>query len=163
MRAMILFGLFLLVLCSLLGVYMYALFYKSRHKINDRLDFPVTLAAGQITSFVIAMTLYLIFPMDFPVICTVNLWIGIVIGAQFGSAARKQSIIAGSFNGGVAAIMGTMVGTVAFNPSLCGLPASNMTLQNTGIAIGIFGLLLLCATTLLVRFTVMNDREPPLK
>ncbi len=86
---MILFGLFLLVLSSLLGVYMYALFYKSRYRISDRLSFTVTLAAGQITSFVIAITLYLVFPMDFTVICTINLWIGIVIGAQFGSMKRK--------------------------------------------------------------------------
>ena len=153
---MILFGLFLLVLCSLLGVYMYALFYKSRYRISDSLSFPVTLAAGQITSFVIAITLYLVFPMDFTVICTVNLWIGIVIGAQFGSMQRKPSVIAGFFNGGVAAVMGTMVGAIAFDPTLCGLPASTLTLQNTGIAIGIFGLLLLCATTLLVRFSLIN-------
>ncbi|NYF24426.1 hypothetical protein [Sporosarcina sp. JAI121] len=156
---MVLFGSILLVLSSLLGIYMYALFYKSRYKISNRLGFTVTLAAGQITGFVIAMMLYLIFPMDFSIICTVNLWIGIVIGAQFGSIVRKQSVLAGSFNGGVAAVMGTMVGTVAFAPSLCGLPASNMSFQNTGIAIGGFGLLLLCATTLLVRFSVMNERE----
>jgi hypothetical protein len=151
---MILFGLFLLVLSSLLGVYMYALFYKSRYKISDRLGFTGTLAAGQITSFVIAITLYLVFPMDFTVICTVNLWIGIVIGSQFGSVTRKQSVVAGFFNGGVAAVMGTMIGAIAFNPALCGLPASTLTLQNTGVAVGIFGLLLLCATTLLVRYSL---------
>ena len=111
---MILFGLFLLVLSSLLGVYMYALFYKSRYRISDSLSFTVTLAAGQITSFVIAMTLYLVFPIDFTVICTVNLWIGIVIGTQFSSVTRKQSVLAGFFNGGVAAVMGTMVGAVYY-------------------------------------------------
>ncbi len=153
---MILFGLFLLVLSSLLGVYMYALFYKSRYRISDRLSFTVTLAAGQITSFVIAITLYLVFPIDFTVICTVNLWIGIVIGTQFSSVTRKQSVLAGFFNGGVAAVMGTMVGAISFDPTLCGLPASTLTLQNTGIAVGIFGLLLLCATTLLVRFSLIN-------
>lgn len=153
---MILFGLFLLVLSSLLGVYMYGLFYKSRYRISDRLSFTGTLAAGQITSFVIAITLYLVFPMDFTVICTVNLWIGIVIGTQFSSVTRKQSVLAGFFNGGVAAVMGTMVGAVSFDPTLCGLPASTLTLQSTGIAIGIFGLLLLFATTLLVRFSLIN-------
>lgn len=153
---MILFGLFLLVLSSLLGVYMYALFYKLRFGISDRLRFTVTLAAGQITSFVIAITLYLVLPMDFTVICTINLWIGIVIGTQFSSVVKKQSVLAGFFNGGVAAIMGTMVGAISFDPTLCGLPASTLTLQNTGIAVGIFGLLLLCATTLLVRFSLMK-------
>lgn len=153
---MILFGLFLLVLSSLLGVYMYALFYKSRYRISDRLGFTVTLAAGQITSFVIAITLYLVFSIDFTVICTVNLWIGIVIGTQFSSVIRRQSLLAGFFNGGVAAVMGTMVGAVTSDPSLCGLPESTLTLQNTGIAVGIFGLLLLCATTLLVRFSLNN-------
>lgn len=153
---MILFGLFLLVLSSLLGVYMYALFYKLRYQISDRLSFTVTLAAGQITSFVIAITLYLVFPMDFTVICTVNLWIGIVIGAQFGSMQRKSSAISGFFNGGIAAVMGTMVGAVSFNPTLCGLPASTLTLQNTSIAIGIFALLLLSVTMLLVRFSLIN-------
>lgn len=153
---MILFGLFLLVLSSLLGVYMYALLYRSRYRISDRLSFTVTLAAGQITSFVIAITLYLVFPIDFTVICTVNLWIGIVIGTQFSSVARKQLVLAGFFNGGVAAVMGTMVGAVTFDPTLCGLPESTLTLQNAGIAVGIFGLLLLCATTLLVRFSLLN-------
>ncbi|MBO0603427.1 hypothetical protein I2483_17310 [Sporosarcina sp. E16_3] len=153
---MILFGLFLLVLSSLLGVYMYALFYKSRYRISDSLSYTVTLAAGQITSFVIAMTLYLVFPIDFTVICTVNLWIGIVIGTQFSSVTRKQSLLAGFFNGGVAAVMGTMVGAVTIDPTLCGLPESTLTLQNTGIAVGIFGLLLLCATTLLVRFSLIK-------
>lgn len=153
---MILFGFFLLVLSSLLGVYMYALLYKSRSRIDNLLGFTVTLAAGQITSFVIAITLYLVFPIDFTVICTVNLWIGIVIGTQFSSVTRKQSVLAGFFNGGVAAVMGTMVGAVTFDPTLCGLPESTLTLQNTGIAVGIFGLLLLCATTLLVRFSLIN-------
>ncbi len=153
---MILFGLFLLVLSSLLGVYMYALLYRSRYRISDRLSFTVTLAAGQITSFVIAITLFLVFPIDFTVICTVNLWIGIVIGTQFSSVTRKQLVLAGFFNGGVAAVMGTMVGAVTFDPTLCGLPESTLTLQNTGIAVGIFGLLLLCATTLLVRFSLIN-------
>ncbi|MBO0587849.1 hypothetical protein [Sporosarcina sp. E16_8] len=154
---MILFGLFLLVLSSLLGVYMYALFYKSRYRNGDRLSFAGTLAAGQITSFVIAITLYLIFPIDFTVICTVNLWIGIVIGTQFSSVASGKSVLAGFFNGGVAAVMGTMVGAISFDPTLCGLPASTLTLQNTGIAVGIFGLLLLCATTLLVRFSLLKN------
>ncbi len=153
---MVLFGLFLLVLSSLLGVFMYALFYKSRYRLSDRLSFTVTLAAGQIISFVIAINLYLVFPMDFTVICTVNLWIGIVIGAQFGAVIRKYSVVAGFFNGGVAAVMGTMVGAVSFDPTLCGLPASTLSLQNTGIAVGIFGLLLLCATTLLVRISLIN-------
>jgi len=153
---MILFGLFLLVLSSLLGVYMYALLYKSRNRIGERLGFTVTLAAGQITSFVIAITLYLVFPIDFTIICTANLWIGIVIGTQFSSVTRNNSVLAGFFNGGVAAVMGTMVGAISFDPTLCGLPASTLTLQNTGIAVGIFGLLLLCATTLLVRFSLIN-------
>lgn len=153
---MLIFGIFLLVLSSLLGVYMYALSYKYRFGISDRLSFAVTLAAGQATSFVIAITLYLVFPIDFTVICSVNLWIGIVIGTQFSSLAKKQSVLAGFFNGGVAAVMGTMVGAISFDPTLCGLPASPLSLQNTGIALGIFGLLLLCATTLLVRFSLMK-------
>lgn len=153
---MILFGLFLLVLSSLLGVYMYALFYKPHYKISDRLSFTVTLAAGQVTSFVIAIILYLVFPMDFTIICTVNLWVGIVIGAQFSSVLSKQLAVAGFFNGGMAAVMGTMVGVIAFDPTLCGLPESTLSLQNTGMAVGIFGLLLLCATTLLVRYSLIK-------
>lgn len=95
--------------------------------------------------------------MDFTVICTVNLWIGIVIGTQFSSVAGRQSVLAGFFNGGVAAVMGTMVGTLAFDPTLCGLPASSLGFQNTGITIGVFGLLLLCATTLFVRFSIIKQ------
>ena len=154
-----LFGMFFLVLSSLLSVYMYVLFYKARYRISERLSFTVTLAAGQITSFVIAIALYLVFPIDFTIICTVNLWIGIVLGTQFSSVTKKQSVQAGFFNGGVAAVMGTMVGAISFDPTLCGLPASTLSLQNTGIAVGIFGLLLLCVTTLLVRFSLMKNEK----
>ncbi|MFJ7936050.1 hypothetical protein [Sporosarcina sp. NPDC096371] len=147
------FGVLLLVLSSLMGGYMYRLVYLSRHRISERVSFTVALAAGQLTSFVIAMTLYWVIPMSFTVICSVNLWLGIGIGVTYGSMTGMQSVVAGFFYGGVAAIMGTMVGAAAFDPTLCGLPASTLGIQNTGFAVGIIGLLLLGVTTLFVRFS----------
>ncbi|MCZ2259920.1 hypothetical protein KSU66_15580 [Sporosarcina sp. G11-34] len=103
------------------------------------------------TSFVIGTLLYLVFPMKFSVSCAINIWIGASIGTLFCSIKGWQSIAAGFFYGGLAAIMGTMVGATAVNPALCGLPISKLPINDPGLAVGVFGLVLLGVTVLLVK------------
>ncbi|WP_318618024.1 hypothetical protein [Sporosarcina sp. YIM B06819] len=66
---------------------------------------------------------------------------------------KSQSIATGFFFGGLAAIMGTMVGAAAINPALCGLPMSRLSIQNPSIAVGSFGVVLLGVTAMLVRYS----------
>ncbi|WP_269052411.1 hypothetical protein [Sporosarcina sp. G11-34] len=89
--------------------------------------------------------------MKFSVSCAINIWIGASIGTLFCSIKGWQSIAAGFFYGGLAAIMGTMVGATAVNPALCGLPISKLPINDPGLAVGVFGLVLLGVTVLLVK------------
>jgi hypothetical protein len=96
---------------------------RQRYLYSERFGFTVTYLASTSSSFVIALNLFLLFPKHFEVVSTFTLFLGIGIGALFGSMVNMQSFIAGVFNGGVGGIMGFMLGAVALDPSLCGLPA----------------------------------------
>jgi len=96
---------------------------RQRYLFSERFGFTVTFLASTSCSLVLALNLFLLFPQHFEVVSTFTLLLGIVIGAMFGSMVNMQSFIAGVFNGGVGAIMGAMLGAVALDPSLCGLPA----------------------------------------
>jgi hypothetical protein len=96
---------------------------RRRYLFSERFGFTVTYLASTACSFVFALNLFLLFPKYVEVVSTLTLFIGIVIGALFGSMVNMQSLIAGIYNGGVGAIMGSMLGAVALDPSLCGLPA----------------------------------------
>ena len=101
----------------------YVSLYRRRYLFSERFGFTVTYLASTSCSFVLALNLCLLFPKHFEVVSTFTLFLGIVIGAMFGSMVNMQSFIAGVFNGGVGGIMGSMLGAVALDPSLCGLPA----------------------------------------
>ena len=151
------FKVFLLVVGLLLGGYLYVLIYKSRNNFSEYLRFPVALDAGQMTSFVIGILLHLVFPLKFIVSCAMNLWIGAFISIFFCLTQKSQSVSASFFCGGLAAIMGTMVGAAAINPTLCGLPMSRLPIQNPSLAVGIFGVVLLGIAALLVKYSLKND------
>jgi len=97
--------------------------YRQRYLFSERFGFTVTYLASTSCSFVLALNLFLLFPQHFEVVSTFTLFLGIAFGALFGSMVNMQSLIAGIFNGGVGGIMGSMLGAVALDPSLCGLPA----------------------------------------
>ena len=104
------------------------------------------------------MTLfYLVYLLKFSVGCAINLCIGALVGILFCSIKGSKSVTAGFFCGWLAAIMGTMVGATAINPTLCGLPLSKLPIGNPGLAVGILGLVLLGFTVLLVRYTLTID------
>jgi hypothetical protein len=151
------FKVFLLVVGLLLGGYLFVLIHKSRHNFSEYVRFPVALDAGQMTSFVIGILLYIVFPYKFIVICAINIWIGVFIGILFCSTQNSQSVGAGFFCGGHASIMGTMVGAAAINPTLCGLPLTRLPIQNPGIVVGVFGVVLLGVTAMLVRYSSKCD------
>ena len=125
--------------------------YKSPEKFSERHRFSVALDVGQITSFVIGTLLYLVFPLKFSISCAINIWIGALVGRMFCSIKGPKLVAAGFFYGGLATIMGTMVAAAAVNPALCGFPISKLPIENPGLAVGIFGLVLLAIMVLLVR------------
>ncbi len=151
------FQVLLLMVGCLLSGYLYVLIYKSHNKFNQQFRFPVALDVGQMTSFVICILLYFVFPLKFIVSCAMNLWIGAFIGWVFCSINRGQSKAGSFFCGGLAAIMGTMVGAITLNPTLCGLPVTTLPIDYQGLAVGIFGVILLGFTVVLVKYSLMSD------
>lgn len=147
----------LLIVACLLAGSLYISIYKLPERFSNQYRFPVALDMGQMTSFVIGMLLYLICPLKFSVSCAINIWIGAFIGIFFCSIKGSQSVAAGFFYGGLATVMGTMVAAAAVNPTLCGLPISKLSIENPGLVVGIFGLVLLAFLVLLVRYPLKNE------
>jgi hypothetical protein len=156
---MVIFGVCLLTVSSLIGTYIFLSLNRYRSLHSDQYSLTGTISAGQIVSLVTALNLFLIFPINFVFIASINLFIGCIIGVLFGSRKKLQSIVIGFFNGGISGIMGTMIGAVAFDPALCGLPVSSVSLQNIGLTIGVFGLILLIITTVLIRFSLIERKN----
>ncbi|SEM11942.1 hypothetical protein SAMN05192533_10182 [Mesobacillus persicus] len=120
---MVLFLVLITFINTLVTAWAYLSLNRQRYLFSERFGFTVTFLASTSCSFVLALNLFLLFPTHLEVVSTFTLFLGIVIGALFGSMVNMQSFIAGVFNGGVGGIMGSMLGAVALDPSLCGLPA----------------------------------------
>ncbi len=137
------YSIFFLVLSSLLGVYMYvriALEPVNSHEIHSSRSLAGI--AGHFTSFIISFNLFSIFSVEFSLICIINCIVSAVITSQFYSTQQYNSAILGIFTGSVAGVFGTVLGYVALNPEICGLPGISSDLQNISITIGVFLLIL---------------------
>jgi hypothetical protein len=139
---------------SLIGFLGYRFLNKSRLLFSDRFGFIVALTGSGIVGLVTALNLFLLFPSNFTVMSVLNLFIGIAIGIAFGAMLNTQSLIAGFFNGGVGGMMGTMIGAVALDPSICGLPPSSITEQSTLIFFGLLSFILVTITFTLLCFAL---------
>ncbi|KIL51995.1 hypothetical protein KP78_03660 [Jeotgalibacillus soli] len=84
----------------------------------------------------------------------VNLFLGTAIGVMFGFMVNIQSFIAGIFNGGMGGIMGTMIGAVALDPTICSLPATTLSLESTILFFSLFSTVLLVITAALLYFAL---------
>ncbi len=127
---------------------------KSRLLFSDRFGFIVALTGSAILGLVTALNLFLLFPAFFVVMSVLNMLIGMAIGVVFGAMVNSQSLIAGFFNGGVGGMMGTMIGAVALDPSICGLPPSSITEQSTFIFLGLLSFFLVTITFTLLCFAL---------
>lgn len=147
--------LFIILLAnSLIGYFGFRFLNKSRLLFSDRFGFIVALTGSAILGTVTALNLFLLFPNNFGVMSVLNMLIGIVIGIAFGAILNTQSLIAGFFNGGVGGMMGTMIGAVALDPSICGLPPTTITEQSTLLFLGLFSFFLLSITFTLLCFAL---------
>ncbi|RFU61748.1 hypothetical protein [Peribacillus glennii] len=144
----------LLVFNGLIGFLGFRYLNKSKYLFSDRFAFIAALTASTIVSLVTALNLFLLFPDYFSVISGLNMILGIGIGAVFGAMVNAQSFIAGLFNGGVGGIMGTMIGAVTMNPSICSLPVSSLSGQTVILFFGLFSFILLSTTFSLLCFAL---------
>jgi len=149
-----LFLLIVLIINSLIGFKSFQLLNKSRFLFSDRFGFVMAFTSSAILGLVIALNLFLLFPFNFVVISVLNMFIGTAIGMIFGAMLNTQSFIAGFFQGGVGGIMGTMIGAVALDPSLCGLPYSAVNEQQTILYLSILSFVLISITFKILCFSL---------
>ncbi|MEH7443793.1 hypothetical protein V7201_15880 [Bacillus sp. JJ1122] len=123
------------------GVWLYFVLSKCKFLLNDRFGYISVKTSSSTLSLVASLNLFLLFPADFEITGLLNLLLGIGIGWLFGSLLNAQTLIAGIYNGGMGAIMGTMAGAVVMNPAICGLPSTILSEQEIII---FFALLSIC-------------------
>lgn len=149
-----LFLLIVLIINSLIGFKSFRFLNKSRFLFSDRFGFVMAFTSSAILGLVIALNLFLLFPFNFVFVSVLNMFIGIAIGMIFGEMLNTQSFIAGFFQGGVGGIMGTMIGAVALDPSICGLPYSVVNEQQTILYLGILSFVLVSVTFKILCFSL---------
>ena len=148
------FLLIILITNSLIGFISFRFLNKSRLLFSDRFGFVVAFTGSATLGLVTALNLFLLFPANFVVMSVINMFIGITIGMAFGAMLNTQSFIAGFFQGGVGGIMGTMIGAVALDPSICGLPYSSLNEQNILVFFGILSFVLVMITFRILCFSL---------
>ncbi|KAA0546574.1 hypothetical protein FZW96_15130 [Bacillus sp. BGMRC 2118] len=143
------------MLTTLLGLLLYRVLYRRKSLFTDRYGMIITMCCSGVLS--LSISLNLLFLLSFPLEVTtlVNLLIGGIIGVGFGSLVKFQSVLAGYTHGVIGALMGTMLGAVIQNPTLCSLPASYLTsVQENMIFLSLFVGTLVCMTIGLIVFSL---------
>ena len=138
----------------LIALFAYRVLFRYRYLFSDRFGFIVSITGGNIVSLVMTSNLFYLFSNHFTVISFVNLLIGVAIGVTIGSLLNSQTLIAGIYSGGTGAVMGTMIGAVSLDPSICSLPTQIYNQQELILFFGLFGLFLHLLTTLLLLFAL---------
>jgi hypothetical protein len=113
----------------LIGYGTFRVFSKRRYLFSDRFGYTLASTASTVTSLAFAVNVYLLTSGPMNAIGGLILLCSAGIGILFGSMVNAQTVIAGVFNGGIGGIMGIMLGAVALDPSLCGLPMTFFTEQ----------------------------------
>jgi hypothetical protein len=137
----------------LIGASLYYVLRKSRLLFSDRFGYTVSCFASSTLGLVASLNLILLFPNHFEIVGVLNILLGITIGFLYGSMLNAQSLIAGIYNGGISAIMGTMLGVVVKNPSICGLPDTIASEQEMMIFFALFSLCIQGISALLLIFS----------
>lgn len=137
----------------LVGAWLYYVLRKSKLLFSDRFGYTASYLASSSLGLVASLNLMLIFPNYFEIVGVLNLLLGITIGFLFGSLLNGQSLIAGIFNGGISAIMGTMLGAVVMTPAICGLPGTFVSEQDMIIFFTLFSLCIQGISALLLIFS----------
>ncbi|TKD71046.1 hypothetical protein [Pseudalkalibacillus hwajinpoensis] len=123
-----------LLLNLLLGLLVFKRMFQSRKLFSDRFGMIVTTNFSGVFNFSIGLHLYLVMPDHFAII-SLAIVIGIGSGVIIGAIVKFHSVLAGFFHGTVGTLMGTMLGVIIINPSLCRLPAVNEAMLNQTIVV----------------------------
>lgn len=143
----------LLALTILIAVAGYQFLYRSRFVFSERFGFIVSKTGSMLNAMMLAIQSYFVLPSAFLTSVILNVTMGVIIGIAFGLLVNSQSLIVGIFNGGVGALMGTMVGAVAENPEICSIPSQFMSDQ-LFLFFGVFSLILHSVTMFLLCYAL---------
>ncbi|OMP67173.1 hypothetical protein BTO28_08355 [Domibacillus epiphyticus] len=117
--------LFIIICCvwNIIGVHLvYRLFKKKHMLFDDRFTMTMCMTAAMIHSFSVALHLELVVASLNKFLFLCPILIGIWIGWKFGSILKNPARLTGIYNGSIGGLMGTMLGAVIQNPSLCSIP-----------------------------------------
>lgn len=147
---MIMIHLSLLMINSLIGVVLYRFLNKKRKKLTQSRRMAMVSLAS-ILSLNIGMNIYFLLPENLPVIYFLTVIIGGLIGAIYSSLATPQTRLSGFYHGVIGGIMGTMLGAIIQNPSLCSLPSAHPnTIYENIKFFSTFGIFLMITPALLL-------------
>jgi hypothetical protein len=114
--------------------------------------------SGQIISFIVCSQIASLFYEVSIGIWAVNLTIGCFIGYYFMFIYNLEVKSSGFFLGGLAAVMGTMIGFASNDPTICGLPPSTLSFRNMGVALEFISALSLFLLNLFLVGTLCKSR-----
>ncbi|MEW8970554.1 MAG: hypothetical protein AB2411_08005 [Mesobacillus sp.] len=137
----------------IIGAWLYLKLRKSKLLFSDRFGYTASYFTSSIVGLVASLNLTLLFPAQFEIVGVLNILLGITIGYLYGSLLNEQSLIAGIYNGGISAIMGTMLGAVVRKPAICGLPENIISEQEMLVFFTLFSLCIQGIAALLLLFS----------
>lgn len=151
---MLLFFVFLLSCNMLIGLFLFRAIYKRRKLIQDRFATIMAATSSSVLSLVVSMIIYFIIPADVAYVTFLTTAIGACIGIAFGSLVKFQSLLSGCFHGMIGGIMGTMLGAVVLDPSICGLPLTVSRIDQMMLSFSLFGTCIVFVTSFLVYYAL---------
>ncbi|WLR57005.1 hypothetical protein LC048_09110 [Mesobacillus subterraneus] len=136
-----------------IGAWLYYVLRKSRLLFSDRFSYTASSFASSTLGLVTSINLVLLFPNHLEIVGVLNILLGITFGFSYGSMLNAQSLMAGIYNGGLSAIMGTMLGVIIKNPAICGLPGTIASEQEMVIFFALFSLCIQGISAILLIFS----------
>ncbi|MBM6618202.1 hypothetical protein [Bacillus suaedaesalsae] len=137
------------------GLVMYTILYRRRYLFTDRYGMIVSIVCSSIICLTISMHTLFLLPFSLMILTISNVVLGAGVGVLFGSLVNSQSILSGVSHGVIGSLMGTMLGAVIQNPTLCSLPAAYLnTVQQNMIILSFCTSILVAVTMLVVYFSL---------
>lgn len=143
-----------LLINSAIALFTYRVLHRVRYLFSERFGFIVALTGSNIVALVVTTNLFSLFPNHPTIISCLNIVVGASVGLAFGSLISSQTLIAGVYSGVTGAIMGTMIGAIAKDPSICGIPSQIYTENEYLLFFGVFGIILHFITASLLYFAL---------
>ncbi|MCA0986780.1 hypothetical protein [Guptibacillus algicola] len=120
---------------------------KSRKLFSDRFAIISSTLYSTSLCFTIGLHLFLLLQDKSSAIIISTVIIGAIIGTCIGALETFKSLLIGYFHGMTAALMGTMLGAILVDPSLCRLPSLySLQIEQNIIGMSVFITLLTTVT-----------------